>query len=83
MSNTIKSDDTTVIFKNANGSIVKNDYMAYMLTPCCEASATGTTYGTACRACYNEIDSFYGMAASTNNADELAQFIVDAMQFLA
>jgi hypothetical protein len=32
----------------------------YALTDCCQASATGTDDGTACRSCYDLIDSAYG-----------------------
>ena len=32
-----------------------------ILTPCCNASATGTDYGTACRACYDEVNPLFGL----------------------
>lgn len=33
----------------------------YYLTPCCQATATGTEYGIACRGCYEEGYEKYGM----------------------
>ncbi len=47
-----------------NIRFVRSYGLVYPLTPCCEASATGTEYGIACRSCYEEIDSAFGMAIS-------------------
>lgn len=38
------------------------DGMVYFLTECCKASATGTSHGVACRACYELVDERLGMA---------------------
>ena len=35
------------------------------LTPCCGATATGTTDGTACRACYEIVSPLYGTSGWT------------------
>ena len=32
----------------------------YPVTDCCQATAKGTEWGICCRACYEEVDSFYG-----------------------
>ena len=44
-----------------NIKFVENRGLIYPLTPCCDASATGTEWGTACRSCYEEIDSSFGI----------------------
>lgn len=36
------------------------DYI-YPVTTCCEATAKGTEWGICCRACYEEVDSMFGM----------------------
>lgn len=41
-------------------TFVESHGLVYPLTPCCEASATGTDYGTACRSCYEEVSSMFG-----------------------
>lgn len=33
----------------------------YPVTTCCEATAKGTEWGICCRACYEEVDSMFGM----------------------
>jgi hypothetical protein len=43
------------------------DDMAYYLTSCCQASAKGCEFGTACRACYSPIDDWMGDAAMTDD----------------
>ena len=47
-----------------NITFVRSYGMVYPLTPCCEASATGTQHGIACRSCYGEIDCSFGFAVS-------------------
>lgn len=47
------ADHEDVTFVKAYGLI-------YPLTTCCQATATGTEWGTACRACYEEIDTAFG-----------------------
>jgi hypothetical protein len=39
---------------------VESDGLVYGLTECCQASATGTDDGTACRSCYELVDSSLG-----------------------
>lgn len=39
---------------------VRDEGFAFYITPCCDASAKGVEYGTACRACFTEIDAVYG-----------------------
>lgn len=51
----------TVLGLDAAGDVIaRADGIAYALTPCCFTSATGTTWGIACRACYAEVDDYYG-----------------------
>lgn len=40
--------------------IVQDDGMTFMLTACCNATAKGSEWGTVCRACYNDVDSYLG-----------------------
>lgn len=49
---------------------VESHGLVYPLTPCCQASATGTDYGTACRSCYEEIDSIFGICWTTTEFEE-------------
>ena len=63
--------EPTVLIATRDGKIVTSDKIIYFLTPCCNASATGTQYGTACRGCYHQIDPDYGMAATVDGATAL------------
>lgn len=40
--------------------VVTFDGLTYALTPCCQASATGSMGATCCRSCYVEVDPAYG-----------------------
>lgn len=48
------------LYEIPNVEFVVSDGLAYALTDCCQASATGTDDGTACRSCYELIDSSFG-----------------------
>jgi hypothetical protein len=41
-------------------SIYSHEGTKYPVTDCCQATAKGTEWGTCCRSCYAEVDSFYG-----------------------
>lgn len=41
-------------------TFVESHGLVYPLTPCCEASATGTEDGIACRSCYEEVSPSFG-----------------------
>jgi hypothetical protein len=75
-------DAIEIVYKGKHGSIAKTSYMYYLLTPCCDASATGVEYGTACRGCYQGIDPFYGIAADAKDPDDVAKFMSHAKAFL-
>jgi len=53
-----------------NIAYVESYGLVYPLTPCCQASAKGTEYGTACRACYAEIDPVFGICWTTAEFEE-------------
>jgi hypothetical protein len=38
---------------------VDSDY-TYPVTPCCDATGKGTARGIVCRACWDEVDSYFG-----------------------
>lgn len=40
--------------------LMEAEGMLYPVTPCCEALATGTTDGIACKACYEIVGDEYG-----------------------
>lgn len=42
-------------------TIVRNGDLYYPLTPCCQATGTGTDDGTCCRVCYDNVDSIFGI----------------------
>jgi hypothetical protein len=41
-------------------------WLAYPLTPCCQASGKGSERGVVCRSCYNEVSAIYGDCAVVN-----------------
>ena len=51
-----------VLIADHLGLLAVSDGIVYYLTPCCRASVTGTTDGTACRACYTLVDPRLGDA---------------------
>ena len=54
-----------------NVKMVRSDGQIYPLTPCCEASATGSMGVIACRSCYEEIESDF---ARTWTEEEWAKY---------
>lgn len=63
-------------------SFAHNDAMIYPLTPCCQASGTGSYVGdepaVVCRSCYREVPAFYGdFADADQGAADVATFIAD------
>lgn len=49
---------------DADGDLVVAQHgLVYALTPCCQASGTGTQSGVACRACYWPVSPKFGGAA--------------------
>ncbi|HNI35843.1 MAG TPA: hypothetical protein PLV93_10610 [Microthrixaceae bacterium] len=51
----------TILGEDSIGKIaVGPDEFRFYLTPCCEASVTGTADGVACRACYEVVDPLLG-----------------------
>lgn len=51
------------------GALVASEGMIYFLSACCRASATGTTFGTACRGCYQPLPSIYGSCVMHDEHD--------------
>jgi hypothetical protein len=49
--------------------VVACDGIAYLLTRCCQASATGTERGVACRACYAPLPEWMGWATLTGDRE--------------
>lgn len=68
---------TDVVDPDTDGLIVINAWggrVAFSpLTPCCNASATGTEWGTACRACYEDVDDSFGLIYFWNDLDKATQ----------
>lgn len=65
LSNTIFGD---IVWDSETG-------LVYRLTPCCAASAKGTTKGVVCRGCYKKISNFYceaGCATDRSAAVKMA-----------
>ncbi len=65
-----QSAEDNVVGLDAEGDLIAVDisnhggkrYVSYyLLTPCCQATATGTEFGIACRGCYEEGYEEYGM----------------------
>jgi hypothetical protein len=60
----MSSITTEIIDPNTGGKVhvtlIAKEWMASPLTTCCNASATGTENGPACRACYEEVDWEFG-----------------------
>lgn len=54
------------------GTIAETEGIAYILTPCCQASAKGSvnsSTGVCCRACYRELPEWTGMAWDAKSPD--------------
>jgi hypothetical protein len=65
----MKTEDTFNTYGTFNGPVgevrwVTDGNTVYPTTPCCGAIATGSMEGTACRACYTELDDYFGIAFS-------------------
>ena len=54
-----------ITFKGVTIAVAKSGpvYLAYPLTPCCQASGKGSERGVVCRSCYNEVSAMYGDCA--------------------
>lgn len=65
--------ETLGIHPELGTPVVLNDGIAFILTDCCGATATGSTMcentGVACRACYAEIHEAFGMAWLAGTAE--------------
>lgn len=57
---TIDDLDPPVICAEAPVALVCSAWGIYPLTPCCQACATGTDGGVACKGCWNYVDAEYG-----------------------
>lgn len=45
--------------------VIHNEYVGLMpLTPCCNATGTGSGEGVACRSCYQYVDDYFGGTAT-------------------
>lgn len=67
-----------LLVKDNVGQLAASDGIVYYLTPCCQASVTGTMAGdrpiTGCRACYREVDDALGMAWLANDDQAWARY---------
>lgn len=54
----------TIGLDSAGNVVVDSEGIVYALTPCHNASATGSMGVTACRVCYEEVDDYFGGPAS-------------------
>lgn len=59
--------ETRILSTDYRGTLAVNDHIVFYLTPCCQASVTGTENGIACRACYNPVDPVLGLAWMTSD----------------
>jgi len=53
------NDDRIFVAFGKYGSIFEHNGYQFFVTPCCEATATGTDYGVVCRNCYKEVSWAY------------------------
>lgn len=75
------STTPTTVLDSLGARVVACDGILYVLTECCQASATGTTYGTACRSCYSVLPEWAGWAtlvAAEGAAESLAWLLGQA-----
>ncbi len=65
-------DRIVEIYRDDTAHVVAYAGVAYHLTPCCDASATGSMGSIVCRSCFREVCSRYGMgwALPNEHADE-------------
>ncbi len=74
-------DEPTLICEDAPVTLAVTDLFVYPLTTCCRASGKGGGDGVICRACYRDVETYFGDCWSAADDDGWATYQWMLMDF--